>query len=86
MSYPQPSGDVVQLNLSSQAGFSKDRAAEYCAFLPNVLFGVQEDHAFAIVHLPTGQKTSVEHIALYFVNQQMLTEDYAFMRVKYATM
>ena len=36
--------------------------------------------------VPTGQKTTVERIALYYAIQQMLTEDYAFMRAKNATM
>tara|TARA_B100001121_G_scaffold124319_1_gene109030 strand:- start:742 stop:999 length:258 start_codon:yes stop_codon:yes gene_type:complete len=38
------------------------------------------------VLVPTGQKTTVERIALYYAIQQMLTEDYAFMREKNATM
>ena len=74
--------------LSKFRGLSEkwNRAAEYCAFFPNVLYGVHKDHAFSIVLLPTGQKTTVERIALYYANEQMLTENYAFMRAKNAKM
>ena len=32
-----------------------DTAAEYCAFFPNVLFGVHKDHCYAILLIPNGQ-------------------------------
>lgn len=83
---PQISDDGRQF--SAFEGLSKkwDKGADYCAFFPNVLYGVHKDHAFAIVLMPTGQKTTVERIALYYADQQMLTEDYAFMRKKNTTM
>ena len=83
---PQTSDTGKQF--ASFKGLSKkwNKAAEYCAFFPNVLYGVHKDHAFAIVLLPTGQKTTVERIALYYSNQQMLSEDYTAMRAKNGAM
>ena len=83
---PQISDDGLQFAAFEKLSEKWDKAAEYCAFFPNVLYGVHKDHAFAIVLVPTGQKTTVERIALYYADQQMLTEDYAFMRAKNATM
>lgn len=63
-----------------------DKAAEYCAFFPNVLYGVHKDHAFAIVLVPTGQKTTTERIALYYADEAALGPDYAEMRATNAAM
>ncbi|WP_108862125.1 aromatic ring-hydroxylating dioxygenase subunit alpha [Ruegeria sp. Alg231-54] len=43
-----------------------DEGAEYIALYPNVLLGVQRDHAFAIVLEPVDQENTVEHIELYY--------------------
>ncbi|MGR3540210.1 MAG: aromatic ring-hydroxylating oxygenase subunit alpha [Hasllibacter sp.] len=46
-----------------------DRAAEYVALFPNVLFGVHRDHAFAIVLRPAregGARATEEHVHLYY--------------------
>jgi phenylpropionate dioxygenase-like ring-hydroxylating dioxygenase large terminal subunit len=43
-----------------------DEGAEYAALFPNVLFGVQRDHAFAIVLIPTAQNQTQEQIHLYY--------------------
>ena len=43
-----------------------DEGAEYTALFPNVLFGVQRDHAFAIVLIPTAQNETQEQIHLYY--------------------
>ena len=83
---PQISDDGLQFAAFEELSEKWDKAAEYCAFFPNVLYGVHKDHALAIVLVPTGQKTTVERIALYYANEQMLTENYAFMRAKNAKM
>ncbi|WP_136636950.1 aromatic ring-hydroxylating oxygenase subunit alpha [Pseudooceanicola onchidii] len=41
-------------------------AAEYVAVYPNVLLGVQKDHAFAIILEPRGIEETAEHIHLYY--------------------
>jgi len=43
-----------------------DKGAEYVAVYPNVLLGVQRDHAFAIVLDPLGPERTVEYIELYY--------------------
>jgi len=39
--------------------------AEYIALYPNVLLGVQRDHAFAIILEPKGPEQTTEHVHLY---------------------
>ncbi|MEP2534047.1 aromatic ring-hydroxylating dioxygenase subunit alpha [Shimia sp.] len=43
-----------------------DEGAEYITVYPNVLLGVQRDHAFAIVLEPVDTQNTVEHIHLYY--------------------
>jgi choline monooxygenase len=43
-----------------------DRAAEYIALYPNVLFGVHRDHAFAILLLPDGPGRTTERVMLHY--------------------
>ena len=43
-----------------------DEGAEYVAVYPNVLLGVQRDHAFAIVLEPVAHDRTREHIHLYY--------------------
>lgn len=43
-----------------------DAAAEYVTVTPNVMLGVQRDHAFAIVLEPRGPARTLEHIHLYY--------------------
>jgi len=40
--------------------------AEYAALYPNVLLGVQRDHAFAMVLEPVSCERTVEHLELYY--------------------
>ena len=61
-------------------------AAEYCAFSPNVLYGVHKDHTFASILSPQGQKTTIERVAFYYADAQMLAAAYASMRAKNAAM
>ncbi|UWQ85795.1 aromatic ring-hydroxylating oxygenase subunit alpha [Leisingera caerulea] len=43
-----------------------DEGGEYVAVYPNVLLGVQRDHAFAIILEPVDTENTVEHIELYY--------------------
>ncbi len=45
-----------------------NEGAEYVALYPNVLFGAQRDHAFAIVLEPVATDRTVEHIHLYYAS------------------
>ncbi|WP_299030816.1 aromatic ring-hydroxylating dioxygenase subunit alpha [uncultured Sulfitobacter sp.] len=47
-----------------------DTAAEYITAYPNVLLGVHRDHAFAIILVPQGPERTVEHIHLYYPDDQ----------------
>jgi choline monooxygenase len=50
------------------AGLSEkwDDGGEYIAVYPNVLLGVQRDHAFAIVLEPVDCERTIEHLELYY--------------------
>lgn len=43
-----------------------DTAAEYITVYPNVLLGVHRDHTFAIVLVPQGPEKTLEHVHLYY--------------------
>ncbi|MEM8973766.1 MAG: aromatic ring-hydroxylating dioxygenase subunit alpha [Pseudomonadota bacterium] len=63
-----------------------DRAGEYIAFFPNVLFGVHRDHAFAIILEPVSVDRTVEHISLYYASDEMCGDDWGEMRQKNSEM
>lgn len=52
--------DFLNLNDKWESG------AEYVALYPNVLLGVQRDHAFALVLEPVTCERTVEHLELYY--------------------
>jgi len=83
---PQISDDGRSFPAFDGLGEKWDKAAEYCAFFPNVMYGVHKDNAFAIVLVPTGQKTTTERIALYYADEAALGTDYAEMRATNAAM
>ncbi|MGB1367359.1 MAG: aromatic ring-hydroxylating oxygenase subunit alpha, partial [Candidatus Puniceispirillaceae bacterium] len=57
-----------------------DTAAEYCAFFPNVLFGVHKDHCYAILLIPEGQAKTTERVSIYYADETALSASYAEMR------
>lgn len=77
--YRQIRGDDGQV-FPDFAGLSDkwDEGAEYIAVYPNVLLGVQRDHAFAIVLEPVGVDQTHEHVHLYYATD----ETDAALRVK----
>ena len=46
-----------------------DRAAEYIALFPNVLFGVHRDHAYAILLMPEGPAATRERVQLQYAGE-----------------
>lgn len=60
--------DENDTTLPDFSGLSEkwDKGAEYIAVYPNVLLGVQRDHAFAIVLEPVDCEHTIEHIELYY--------------------
>ena len=49
-----------------EAGAKWNEQAEYIAVYPNVLLGVQRDHAFAIILEAKGPEKTTEHVHLYY--------------------
>ncbi len=47
-----------------------DRAAEYVALYPNVLFGAHRDHVFSIRLEPVGHDRVREHVELYYTTEE----------------
>jgi len=63
-----------------------DTAGEYCALFPNVLYGVHNDHCYAIILLPVGQAETIERVSIYYADKQALGKEFADMRATNARM
>lgn len=61
-----------------------DTAGEYVAVYPNVLLGVQRDHAFAIILEPKSYDETIEHIEMYYAVNSKETPQYDDLRDKNA--
>ncbi len=55
--------------------------AEYIALFPNLLLGLQFDHAFAMVLRPESHNRTTELVRLLFVGEEGLGEDYTSARM-----
>ena len=54
--------------------------AEYVAFYPNVLLGIQADHTFAMIIEPVSSECSKEHLRLYYVGDEAVGDQHAASR------
>ena len=54
--------------------------AEYVAFYPNVLLGLQADHAFAMIVEPRCCDRSIEHLRLYYIGDGAVDDALAASR------
>ncbi len=54
--------------------------AEYVAFYPNVLLGIQADHTFAMIIEPLASECSKEHLRLYYVDDESIGDRHAASR------
>lgn len=54
----------------------KLRQAEYIAIFPNVLLGIQADHAFAMMIDPISPEKTIERLRLYYVGDEALKPEY----------
>ena len=54
--------------------------AEYVSFYPNVLLGIQADHAFVMIIEPVSPNKSIEHLRLFYVGEEALDDDLAASR------
>jgi len=61
-------------------GAEQATAAEYVALFPNVLLGIQADHFFSIWLEPVAQDRTLEHLNLYYVGDEAVSDAYAESR------
>ncbi len=54
--------------------------AEYVAFFPNVLLGIQADHSFTMIIEPLACDRSREHLRLYYVGDEAVGDEHAASR------
>jgi len=59
-----------------------DRAAEYIALFPNVLFGVHKDHAYAVLLEPRAPDRTAERVEIYYADAVMAGGEWASLRQK----
>ncbi|MEH6360333.1 MAG: RHO alpha subunit C-terminal catalytic domain-containing protein, partial [Amylibacter sp.] len=61
-----------------------DTGAEYISCFPNVLFGAQRDHAYAILLEPKANDKTVEHVEIFYASEEATGDEYADLRAKNA--
>ena len=83
---PTMSEDGTQFPTFANLSSKWDKGAEYCAFFPNVLLGVHNDHAFAIILTPAGPERTIERIELYYASQEAAQSAYDGLRATNAAM
>jgi choline monooxygenase len=54
--------------------------AEYVAFYPNVLLGIQADHVFAMIIEPVEHDKSIEHVRLFYVGEEAIGDTHSARR------
>ena len=54
--------------------------AEYVSFYPNVLLGIQADHAFVMIIEPVAPNKSIEHLRLFYIGEEALDDNLAASR------
>ncbi|AWI74912.1 2Fe-2S ferredoxin [Parazoarcus communis] len=76
-SYAYNLADIEGTSLPTFPSWPADRMrnAEYVAFFPNVLLGIQADHAFAMVLEPLAANKTVEHLRLFYVGDEAARKD-----------
>ena len=57
-----------------------DRAAEYIALYPNVLFGVHRDHVYALLLTPLGPARTLERLSIRYAREESVGPDHAGLR------
>jgi len=83
--YRQLKGDDGQM-FPDFDGLSEkwDTGAEYVSCFPNVLFGAQRDHAYAILLEPKAKDKTVEHVEIFYASEAATGDEYADLRAKNA--
>ncbi|MFT6372087.1 MAG: choline monooxygenase [Gammaproteobacteria bacterium] len=81
-SYAYRLSDEVGTALPRFSEWPQDKLeqAEYVSFYPNVLLGIQADHAFVMIIEPVSPNKSIEHLRLFYVGGDALVDDLAASR------
>jgi choline monooxygenase len=81
-SYAYNLSDTAGTHLPTFPSWPQDRMrnAEYVAFFPNVLLGIQADHAFAMQLDPISPSKTIENLRLFYVGDESLGDEYAACR------
>jgi choline monooxygenase len=81
-SYAYNLSDVAGTHLPKFPSWPQDRLrnAEYLALFPNVLIGIQADHAFAMQLDPVAPGRTLEHLRVFYVGDEALGDEYAACR------
>lgn len=81
-SYAYRLSDEVGTALPRFPEWPKDKLeqAEYVSFYPNVLLGIQADHAFVMIIEPVSPNKSIEHLRLFYVDEEALDDELAASR------
>ncbi len=58
----------------------KLRHAEYVALFPNVLIGIQADHAFAMMIDPISTDKTIERLRIFYISDEATKDEYAACR------
>ena len=77
---PQISADGRRFPRFEGLSSQWDAGAEYIAFFPNVLLGVHNDHAFAILLRPDGTGRTHEQVEIYYADEAVRGDEFAEMR------
>ncbi|KQQ53775.1 aromatic ring-hydroxylating dioxygenase subunit alpha [Pseudomonas syringae] len=56
------------------------KTAEYVAFFPNTLIGIQADHVFAMMLQPVSPSRTIEHLRVYYIGDEALNDQYKASR------
>ena len=64
----------IELQRFSAWPEDKLKIAEYIALFPNVLLGLQNDHIFVMLLLPSTHARTLERVQLYYVGEQAVSE------------
>lgn len=74
--------NVAGTNLPKFPSWPEDKLeqAEYVAFFPNLLLGIQADHFFAMMLEPVSAGQTVEHLRVYYVGEESTQDTYAASR------
>ncbi|MEL7542265.1 MAG: aromatic ring-hydroxylating dioxygenase subunit alpha [Pseudomonadota bacterium] len=63
-----------------------DTGAEYISLFPNLMLGIHRDHYYAIRIEPVSQTETIEHVEIYYVNEEMCASPMADLRAKNAAL